>query len=391
MKKTHSLTAAFSAVQATFWMSFCMFSSFAAVYLLALGYTNAELGMILAAGSLLSALLGPGLSALIDRSARFTAKGMTPPLLAFQLAALLVLALHPQKGAVTSASFALCIAFAISVNSLNLKLYTDAVFAGAPVDYGISRGVGSGAYVLASVVMGFLTERFSVAVIPVAGIVLTAAQLASFVVFVRLAPEPPVIARSERRGASLAAFARKNRRFCVLLAGTAVLFFAHNAVSSFFINVTRNVGGDTGTMGLLNGFLAATEIPVMLLYTRLLGRRDSASLLRVAFVMFTLKAAAVAAAASVGQLAAAFLLQAPSFALYTAAIVPYVSRTVSLADSAKAQSLAFSMTTLGGVLASLIAGRLYDSLSVTQTLWITCAVCAVGSVISLLGIEKKKT
>ena len=38
MKKTHSLTAAFSAVQATFWMSFCMFSSFAAVYLLALGY-----------------------------------------------------------------------------------------------------------------------------------------------------------------------------------------------------------------------------------------------------------------------------------------------------------------------------------------------------------------
>lgn len=129
----------------------------------------------------------------------------------------------------------------------------------------------------------------------------------------------------------------------------------------------------------------------MLFYTRLLGRRDSASLLRVAFIMFTLKAAAVAAAASVGQLAAAFLLQAPSFALYTAAIVPYVSRTVSLADSAKAQSLAFSMTTLGGVLASLIAGRLYDSLSVTQTLWITCAVCAVGSVVSLLGIEKKKT
>lgn len=368
-----------------------MFSSFAAVYLLALGYTNAELGMVLAAGSLLSALLGPGLSALIDRSARFTAKGLTPPLLAFQFAALLVLALHPEKGPVTSAAFALYIAFAISVNSLNLKLYTDAVFAGAALDYGITRGIGSGAYVLASVVMGFLTERLSVAVIPVAGMVLTAAQLASFVRFVRLAPEPPVIARSERKGASLAAFARKNRRFCVLLAGTAVLFFAHNAVSSFFINVTRNVGGDTGTMGLLNGFLAAMEIPVMLFYTRLLGRRDSASLLRVAFVMFTIKAAAVAAAASVGQLAAAFLLQAPSFALYTAAIVPYVSRTVPLADSAKAQSLAFSMTTLGGVLASLIAGRLYDSLSVTQTLWITCAVCAVGTVISLLGIEKKRT
>ena len=86
------------------------------------------------------------------------------------------------------------------------------------------------------------------------------------------------------------------------------------------------MGGDTEDMGYLNSFMAAMEIPVMLFFSRLFGRRDPGKLLRVAFLCFVLKTAAVAAAPTLPFLYAAFLLQAPSFALYTAAIVPYTER-----------------------------------------------------------------
>ncbi len=383
--RERTLTLPYSAVQATFWMSYCVFIGFAAVYLQALGYSNAELGAVLAAGSLFGSLLGPALSSRIDRDARCTAGGLTPPVLAAQAIAIAVLLAHPVKGISVSVGFACYIAFAMSVNSLNLKLYTDAISRGARVDYAFARGMGSSAYVLVSVALGALAERDPARVVPLAGAVLCALQFAAFLSLSRSMPSAPAARREEARGSSLAAFARKNGRFCALLFGTALIFYSHNAVCSFLINIVRNVGGDTRTMGVLNGFMAAVEIPVMLLYTRLFGKRDAAALLRASFVFFTLKAAAIALAPSVPLLGAAFVLQAPSFALYTAAIVPYVSKTIPHEDSAKAQSLAFTMTTVGSVLASLIAGRLYDALSVTATLWIGCAACAAGSAISIIS------
>ena len=190
----------------------------------------------------------------------------------------------------------------------------------------------------------------------------------------------------QRETGSVFAFLRAHRRFVVLLAGTALVFFAHNTVSSFLINITRAVGGSTEDMGYINSFMAAVEIPVMLLFTSLFGRRRISSLLRAAFCFFVLKTAAVALAPSVPALYAAFLLQAPSFALYTAAIVPYTAQTIDYADAAKAQSLAFSMTTLGSVLASLISGWLLDRVSVAATLGIAVGVCILGAAIACLGV-----
>lgn len=59
-------------------------------------------------------------------------------------------------------------------------------------------------------------------------------------------------------------------------------------------------------------------------------------------------------------------------------------------DSAKAQSLAFTTTTFGGMLASLIGGQLYDHLPVPAVLWIAFAVGAAGAVIMFLGTAKKE-
>lgn len=390
MKRQENMTAVYAAAQVFFWMDLCMAISFAAVYLQGLGYNNTQLGAIMAVGNIAGALMGPALAALIDQHDRLTADKLNVPILTVQAAALVLMLLCPVKGIVTTVCFMAYLAFCLPVNAMNLKLCVDAEHAGASIDYGFARGIGSLAYVLISVLLGELIDRTSVHILPAVGLVVVAGQLAANARMSRRLRGLPGAPTAEQGTSvtgnrSMWAFIRGNGRFCVLLAGTAILFFAHNTTCNFFINVTENVGGSTTTMGYLNAFMAAVEIPVMLLFSRVCGGRRSSSVLWLSFAAFALKALAVALAPNVPCLFAAQVLQAPSYALYTAAIVNYVNETIPYEDSAKGQSLAFSMTTIGAVLASLIGGWMYDRFTVTVTLLAAFAFAAVGAVIACLG------
>ena len=371
-------------------MNFCIALGFAAVYLQALGYSNASLGVVLAAGNIISALLGPFISSLIDRYERVTASRLIPPALAIQLLFLGLLLLNPYKGLLTSAAYAGFIGFSSAVNSLILKQYADAVHYGCDINYGIARGFGSLGYVLTSFAIGAIVSAFSYRMIPVAGLLTCLMQ---YIAYLRIRPFIPDQSYNDTEtasGSTLLQFAAENKRYCILLLGTALLFFSNNVVCNFYINVARNVGGDTGTMGFFNGFMACMEVPVMLLYTKLFGRFKCHTMLRISFIFFTVKAAAIAAASTIPQVTAALFFQAPSFAVYSSAIVDYADKMIPHKDSAKAQSLAFTMTIIGSILSSVIGGWLYDSLTVTQTLWIGCAVGAAGTVIATAGLQSDK-
>ena len=375
----------FSFVQAGFWMSFCVSVSFAAVYLQELGYSNGLLGLILALGSAAGIAAAITLSSWIDRDEHITAKKLIPWILALQTAsAAILLLIHAQCLAV-SAAFVAYIGFCTAVNSLNLKLYADADHAGSRINYGFTRGVGSVAYVLISIALGLLTERASCRVLPMIGLILCAVQFLAFVLFARFVVEGRKAEPFGERNATLAAFLKNNPRYAVLLTGVVLLFFGHSTACNFLINLTRHVGGDVTDMGFINAFKGLVEIPMMFLYVRFFKDGKHSLALRIAAVSFVLKTLAFLLSNKVWHLTAAFILQAPSYALYMAAIVPYVKETIDYRDSAKAQSLAFTTTTLGGMLASLIGGQLYDCLSVTLALGIAFAVGAAGAVVMFLG------
>ena len=387
--QTKTLTIPYSCVQTPFWMSLCVFSSFCAVYLQSLGYSNAELGIVMACGTLAGSLLGPWLSSLIDQSNhdRITAVTTMPPVLAAEALAIIILLVFPVKGIVTSVAFALFTALSTSVNSINLKLYTDAVYSGYNIDYGMARSMGSVGYVLTSFAVGLMCQHISARAVPVTGLVLCILQYVTFRSFTRYVSFDAPGEKTEQ-GHGMVDFLLRNKRFCLILAATVLVFFAHNSLCNFFINVVKNAGGDTGDMGILNGLMAFFEMPAIFFYSRITRGRRTSAILRFAFIMFTVKAAALAAAASVGQIAAAEILQAPSFGLYSGAIVLYVDEVIPHEDSAKAQSLAFTMSMLASVFASTISGHLYDIMPVSRVLWISCAVSLVGSILAVIGVRK---
>lgn len=375
----------FSFVQAGFWMSFCVSVSFAAVYLQALDYSNGLLGLILALGSAMGIAVAITLSSWIDRDERITARKLIPWILALQTAAVVMLLLVQVQCLAVSVAFVAYIGFCTAVNSLNLKLYADADHAGSRINYGFTRGIGSVAYVVISIALGLLTERVSCLALPILGLLLCAVQFLAFMLFARFTVEGKKAEPFGERNATLPAFLKNNPRYSILLTGVVLLFFGHSTACNFLINLTRHVGGDTTDMGVINAFKGLVEIPMMFLYVRFFRGGKHSLALRIAAVSFVLKTLAFILSAKVWHLAAAFILQAPSYALYMAAIVPYVKETIDYRDSAKAQSLAFTTTTLGGMLASLIGGQLYDCLPVTMTLWIAFAVGAAGAVVMFLG------
>ena len=357
---TKRITAYYSLNQVGFWMVFCLSSSFAAVYLGALGYSNTKLGSMLALGSVLGFLLGTGLSSFVDTSPRFNAADVLWPVLALQAAFFLLLLFFPARGVVTTLCYPLLLAFTLAVNTLNLKLCADFEHYESPVNYGIARSMGSAAYMVLSMLLGVWVTRFGVRVIPIAGLAVTALQGVSNALLSRsvlrlrrkllsghAAPAP--------QGRSLGVFLRESPRFCLLLAGMALLFFSHNTTSTFLINFVEHAGGGIETLGYLTAFLTALEVPTMLFFSRIFRRRSCAAVLRFSFIFFALKTAAIAAAPNIPLLFAAESLQVLSYALYAPAIVAYVTLIVPYDDAAKGQSLAFSMTTIGGVLASLRA------------------------------------
>ena len=386
-----SSTAVYAAVNGSYWASFCLVYSFAAVYLQAAGYTNTELGWVLAVGSSLGAVIGPALSSLLDRGRGFRAEQLILLCLGVQAVCAGALLLSPGKSLLSAVYYSLYLAFCLPINSLSMKLYAEAERLRIPVSYSTARAVGSLCFVLLSTLLGFLVKRFPITVLLWLSFPVNLLQGAANLRFagrINSAAAAPEGAEEEERGdPGLLTFFKENMAFSILLLGSILIFFSHNLITSFMINVVKNVGGDASSMSLLNAFMAAVEIPVMFFYPRFKKGKTAAGLLMFSFAAFSLKAAAVMLAPSVPWLFAALLLQGPSFALYSPTVVEYVESVVPLRDAGKGQSLAYSTTTLGSVAAGLIGGALYDRLTVTQTLLIGTAVCIAGSLITVQAVR----
>ncbi len=386
--KERRYTFHYALIQSSYWMTFCVAISFATIYLQGIGLSNTQLGILSALSNLSGMFIGPWLAGKMDSDERWSAMRLAPYLLGIQALSCLILLVKGEERVIGAVVFAVFMAFCSSFNTLVLKVYADLNHQGAHLNYSLARGIGSLSFVVISALTGVLVEKTSIRIIPLISLLLIAYQAISFF-RIRNDLTETAFERKGEENASMLRFIRENPRLTIMLFGTAILFFSHNVITNFLINIVRNVGGDAGMSGLLNSFMALMELPVMFLYDRLFGKKDQGRMLKIAFIAFTVKELSFALSKNTASLLASFLFQAPSFAIYSSAIVPYVDSRVKFSDSAKAQSLSYTMTNLGAVLASVIAGTLYDTISVTSTLWVGLAVSAIGTVICLLGMKDR--
>ena len=399
-KKISAVTFHYMIITGGFWMAFCVVTAYAAVFLHGAKYDDQEVGIILALGNVGGALLSPVLGAWIDRNRKIRHARLIYALLGLQLVLLSALRLNPQKSALCTVCYVLYITFMMPVNALNLDLCVRLERANAPLNFGMARSMGSFSFVILSTLLGILTARFGCEILPFAGMAVIALQgIGNFLTDRDLRAAESSFAQSgpveRERSSSLAAFIRENKAFCLMLFGTIIIFIAHNTDGNFLINLVENVlgsdkSGAEAIMGYLAAFTAIVEVPVMMFSSKLPQRWSRVQYIRLAFIFFVLKTLAYALAPNIPLLFASRILQAPSYALYTVLIVGYADETVARKDSAKAQSLAFSMTTVGSVLASLIGGSMFKTAGVRPTMLTATAFALAGAVIALGATYLKK-
>jgi PPP family 3-phenylpropionic acid transporter len=342
------------------------------------------------------ALLSPVLGARIDRNRNLRHAAVINVLLAIQAVLLVVLRLHPRHDLLTAVCYVLYMTAMMPVNAVNLDLCVRLERAKAPLNFGLARSMGSFSFVILSTLLGVVTAQWGHLSLPFAGLAVVLLQFFGNRLIDRdlrdaEAAMTPSEAMITEKSSSLPAFIRENRMFCLMLLGTIVIFIAHNMDGNFLINEVEALGGNTAIMGYIAAFTAITEVPVMMFASKLPKKWETVQYIRLSFIFFVIKALGYALAPTIPLFFAARILQAPSYALYTVLIVGYADRQVARKDSAKAQSLAFSMTTIGSVLASLIGGPLFDAIDVKPTMLVGAAIAAAGAVIALAGTIKRKT
>ena len=376
-------------------MAFCVVTAYAAVFLQGIGYSNSELGIVLALGNVGGSVLSPVLGAWIDRNRNLRHAAVIRVLLAMQVVLLIILRMFPHHSLLTAMCYVLYMTAMMPVNALNLDLCVRLEQAEAPLNFGFARSMGSFSFVILSTLLGILTAGGNHLILPFAGMAVVAFQAFSNQLIDRdlkhyEGKNPLTEGEAQERSSSLLQFVKENAMFCLMLFGTIIIFTSHNIDGNFLINEIRDRGGDTSIMGYVAAFTAITEIPVMMFVSRLPRRWSTVQYIRLALILFIAKALAYALAPDIPTFFLARIMQAPSYALYTVLIVGYANSVVAKKDSAKAQSLACSMPTIGSVLASLIGGYMFDVTSVKTTMLTAAAIAAAGTVIAVAGTGPRK-
>lgn len=387
MKAAGSLKGAYGALNGVYWMLCCLAYSFSSNFLLGRGYSNSQLGAIVAAGYILGLLLQPVAAALADRTARAPVAVIAGSAGAVGLAALAV-ALLPGNGPAVTAVYCLFLTLVIMLQPLvnAFAFYIERL--GTAVPFGICRAVGSLAYGLLAAVLGGLIRRAGENVVPLSGLV-AAVLTAGLMVWFASAGTPAPAADRDGPKEGRAGGVLRQRSFRALLLASALLYFGHSFQSGYTLQIVRGVGGDDGDMGLLTMYAAVLELPTMFLFERLLRRFSCGGMLRFAAVFFAVKNLLVMGAGSLGALYGGMSFQLIAFALFIPASVRYAGEMSGPGDANRAQAYVTAMCTAGSVCASGLGGVLIDRFGLHAALAVTAACACAGALVMVLGVRNE--
>ena len=180
--KTKNLTPLYAFIQGLYWMNFAAIMGYSGFYLLGSGFSNTEIGIIIAIAGILSAVLQPVLASYADRPESPSLKKFLQLLLVLQLIlgiSLLFCKSILLTGVVYGCGVTLLQLLTPFINSLGME----SINQGHNVNFGIARGMGSVAYAALSYVLGIITSRTGITAVPVCIMIVTLVLMGCLALF----------------------------------------------------------------------------------------------------------------------------------------------------------------------------------------------------------------
>ena len=399
----------YATIHGTFWMVFGVIYSFSSVYLLGKGYSNSEIGLIMALGNLIAVLVQPFLADLADKKSKSTIFTMMGAMnVAIIILSLLMSTMH-QRSLTLSILYVITLATMMSIqpfaNAVNRRLSET----GAKISFGTCRAMGSFSYSVMCLLLGSAVERYGISTLTLTGVIMAVLSIIAIVATYRSykramaefggeglpeTTENPSAVESpkapEPQRITLAEFASGHKIFMILSLGVLGLYFSNAAINTYMAQIADSVGGNSEDVGRILSLLAFMEIPTLVLFDKLHQRFRLSSMIKVSAVAFALWIGTCAIAKNVGMLLAAQIFQPFAFALFLPSMVRYIDTNMREGEAIKGQMLFTVVTTTAAIFAGLVGGRILD-VAGAKIMMITAAVfTVVGCIIVMLTVDKSE-
>ena len=392
---------------ATYWMYYGVSNAFASAFLLTKGYTNAEIGIILAAGSVLAVFLQPIFADIADRSKRISVLGFV------ELSAILLIVLEAGLFIFTHKSLALWTIFVVTVawhialqpllNSLASRLEAS----GEKIYFGICRGIGSLGFALLTAVLGTAVETWGEGILPIVGEASLFALLITVIIVnktfkdavkkkgdegkgIETSKLPEAKMKDEAEDINLWRFIKDNKLFVVMNLGVIGLYFSNATLNNFMLQIVEAVGGTSEDMGRVLSVMAFMEMPALFFFDKIKERFSCQTLIKVAAIGFTLRVGVIYLADSMLLIYLAHIFQTLGFALFLPSIVVFTGQVMRPGEAVKGQAWFTTMTTAAATIGSVIGGVLLDMRDASFMLLVSTIVTAAGAALIIAIVDRIK-
>ena len=386
MKK--SVTFQYTFHQLAYWATAAGVMSFATAFLLQKGFAASTVGVLLAAGNLLSCGFQPVLAQLADRIGGNVLKWMTAGLTLVSAVCFVSIQLLPLGTTMFGLLYLLGIFAFDAINPLMNALNVSFMTNGYTINYGLSRGLGSLAYAFAALGIGKVMARFGaewMIWISLGLLAINAAMALSYPSLVTIVSGE----KKETNCCSVPVFFRRYKWYCVSLLGVMLLGMFHAMTENYLIEIVTPLGGDSGTVGVALFIATAVEALVLVYLDKIRGRISDNWLLKIAGVSFVLKSVLFLLAGNVMTIYMIQLLQATSYTFLSPIQMYYANNKVNAADMVKGQAFSTASYTLGCAAGNFAGGQLLSAFGVRTLLLAGITMAVTGTAVFFLTLEKK--
>lgn len=391
-------TARYAVINATYFMGFCGVHAYASVFMLERGFTNSQIGVLLAFANIFSVVVQPVIAGLIDGPGRLTNRRAACACTAVLIVLSLALSVVQREKAAIFLIFMLIYMIQMAYQPIIIAMNFEYAERGCPINFGLARGLGSIGFAAYSPVLGNLLERCNVSVIHIGNAVVLTVSLLFLFTF-RL---PEKTGGSEGGGEKESGgepkrsahnnfldFARHYPGFMLFLLATVLIFFAHNMINDYLIQVITPLGATEKHVGYATSMAALVELPTMAFFVKMTKKIRCERLLLLSTVIFTVKVALLFLAKDIAGVFVSQFCQVGAYALFIPASAYYASMIMEKFDQVKGQAYVNCAITLSGTFSGLICGRVLDMAG--PKVMVLCGVAAsfLGTVLTAAAVGGK--
>lgn len=379
-------------MQGLYWALACSVIPFSGAFLLGFGYTNAEVGVFLAIGYIVSLLIQSVTASLADRNTVMPPAAFLAILCLIHILLGVGLALQKERSALLPVLFIVFFSLVINlqphVNAFAMYIEQQ----GTPIRFGLARGCGSLFWGIVSPIFGALVEHYGPGIMPRMAIAADVVFLLLLFTLrdckkqVQLQPQ-----KAARNGTSYA-FLRQYPTYLVFMLSIVLIFYGFSFMDNFPFQIVANVGGSSAQMGQLISVVALIELPAMFSFEWLRKKFGCKKLLICSAFFFAVKNVCMYLSRTMPGLYFAEMFHIASYSLLIPASVRYTDEQIDAANATKAQALLTMMMTVGNILSTFSGGWMIDHYTASGMLLAGAVSTVLGSAVMigmLLGKRNK--